>query len=58
MPFAINSLTLKNFKTNNFKIFILDIKKTPDINEHHFCSGNRPEKRLNGDCTWFFPWST
>ena len=27
MPFAINSLTLKNFKTNNLKIFILDIKK-------------------------------
>ena len=21
-------------------------------------SGNRPEKRLNGDCTWVFPWST
>ena len=51
MPFAINSLTLRNFKTNNCKIFTLDIKKTPDINKHHFCYSKRPEKRLNGDCT-------
>ena len=27
MPFAINSLTLRNFKTNDRKIFTLDIKK-------------------------------